>query len=747
MKRRALSWQIGLLLAATLPAMAALPVVAQTPDQAGTANNKKNVDNNTKPQQLPTIVVTAERRSQNLQEVPVAVTALGSAELNRRGINNVADLSGLAPGLMIEQNVASSSVTISMRGTFNNDPSLFIDSPVAIYVDGVYYGKTAGSVFDLIDLDRIEVLRGPQGTLYGRNAYAGAINFITHKPTGEFNGRAQIDIGNYNARTGKFAMDLPAIGKLKASVGGNIIRRDGWFNTAPGSSVSQMNNAHSQSGFVDLLLDATDNLSFNYRYDHHLINEYPQFAQVIGSDIEQYFGIPGINAYTGRQTYGGVDAPVLDRMKMDGQAFTATWKLGDNNTLKYIYGYRLMNYDQNLDLDGTALPFAQALEANRYLETSSELQWLGQSGPLNWVAGLYRFNDTGFTDDPQSYFFGLANIEERYGFATSSRAVYGQVNYDINDQWTLTVGARRTIDHRLGYAFQQGAGVNVPSVEGKTSAGATTPMASLSYKLNPDVMFYARYAEGFKSGGFNGQAATVDAATTPYLPEKKKSFEVGAKTMLFDGKLRLNGDLFHERDTGLQQTVAFANNNGSTGTNIVNVGTSTDQGIELSADALLSQNFSMHVNYAYTHVKFDTFMVLGQNVADNRTPAGAPKNTLNVVANATFARMAVGTLRGEIDYRFVDSFYPGAGWIVPPPGQAPSALSRTPAGGTVNARLSLDGMQWGHGIQGEVAFWVKNLGNTNHIDGKIAFGPSFANLTLGYYNLPRTFGVSLIASW
>lgn len=745
MKRRALSWQISLLLAATLPAIVALPAAAQAPEQAATTSNKKA--GNTEPQELPTIVVTAERRSQNLQDVPVAVTALGSAELNRRGIDNVADLSGTAPGLMIEQNVSSTATTISMRGTFNNDPSLFIDSPVAVYVDGVYYGKTAGSVFDLVDLDRIEVLRGPQGTLYGRNAYAGAINFITHKPTGEFNGRAQLDIGNFNARTGKVAMDLPAIGKLKASVGGNIIRRDGWLNTTPGSSVSQMNNAHSQSGFVDLLLDATDNLSFNYRYDHHFTDQTPRFAQVINSDIQQIFHIPGINTYVGRQTYGGVDAPVVDRVKMDGQSFTATWKLGEDNTLKYIYGHRAMNYDQGLDLDGTAVPFAEAFAGNRFLMTSSELQWLGKAGALNWVAGLYRYNDTGFTDNPQAYFFGLSRLTQRYGFATSSRAAYGQLNYDITDRLTLTAGVRRTIDHRDGYATHVVGASGFTGFAGNVSAGATSPMASLSFKVTPNVMVYARYAKGFKSGGFNGQAATLQAASTPYLPETKNSFELGAKTMLFDGKLRLNADVFHERDSGLQQTVAFANNDGTTGTNIVNVGTSTDQGVEFSADALLSQNFSLHVNYAYTDVKFDTFMVLGQNVAGNRTPAGAPKNTFNLVANATFARMAVGTLRGSLDYRFVDSFYPGAGWIVPPPGQAASSMSRTPAGGIVNARLSLDGMQWGHGIQGEVALWVKNLGNTSHIDGKIAFGPSFGNLTLGYYNMPRTFGVSLIASW
>src|SRR5574337_132182 len=192
LNRRVLSWQIGLLLAAAAPASIALPAATATsPGSSASADAAAQAEPEPQTRKKPH---------------PLATTAL-------------------APGLMLEHNVISSGPTIGMRGTFNNDPSLFIDSPVAIYVDGVYYGKTAGAVFDLIDLERIEVLRGPQGTLYGRNAYAGAINFITHKPSGIFNGRAQIDLGNYNARVAKVALDLPAMGKLTSLMGA---RCSGW---------------------------------------------------------------------------------------------------------------------------------------------------------------------------------------------------------------------------------------------------------------------------------------------------------------------------------------------------------------------------------------------------------------------------------------------------------------------------------------------------------------------------------------
>lgn len=739
MKLRKLSFQIGLLLAATVT----LPVLAQT---APDATSQKSSDAKSNPKTLQTVTVTAERRTQNLQEVPASVTAFDSAELSRRGMDNVRDLSGAAPGLLVVATPAATlQAGISMRGAAQVNPALFFDPPVSMYVDGVYYGKNSGAVFDLVDLERVEVLHGPQGTLYGRNTYAGAVNFITHKPTGMFNGTAEIDLGNYGAATGKVAMDLPAIGKLKASVGGQINRRDGWVNMEPGSSVSQMNNTHKQSSFIDLLLDATSNLSFNYRFDHHEVNQYPPFGQVIKSDFEALFGIPGVDARSGRQTTGAVDAPTLERMNMDGHSFHATWDMGAAGTLKYIYGHRKMTYFQTLDLDGTILPIAQTSESpNRYQLTSNELQWLGQWGKFDWVAGLYKFSDHGFTDNPQSFFFGASNYNSRYGFATDAKAMYGQIDYKPTDRWTLTVGARRGYERKIGYRFEVGPGIDIPPTQARTSAGATTPVASVSYQASRNVMLYGRYAEGFKGGGFNGEAITLVDSITPFRPEKKKSLEVGVKSVLLGGKLRVNADLFHERNSDLQEAVFTAA--GSASSNIVNVGKSHDEGLELESEALVSTNLKLRVNYSYLHEKYDEFMQLGVNVADNRAVIYAPRHTLNVVADATLGQSSYGTWRGLLDYRFTSSFYqyPYQLRLVDPTAQL-AANTRIGASGMLNARLELTGMDWGANVNGEVALWVRNLTNNAHVASSIDFGPSFANLLVGYFNEPRTFGVSLIA--
>lgn len=745
MKLRAISWQIGLLLAAATPLLVVLPASAQTTNDSGSRKTKAKEE----PKTLSTVVVTAERRSQNLQDVPASVTAFDSAELSRRGMNNVHDLSGAAPDLMVVATPAATlQAGIAMRGAAQVNPALYFDPPVAMYVDGVYYGKNSGAVFDLVDLERVEVLHGPQGTLYGRNTYAGAINFITHKPTGVFNGTAQIDLGNYNGRVGKVAMDLPAIGKLKASVGGRIDRQDGWVTTTPGSAVPQMGNTHKQSSFIDLLLDATPNLTFNYRFDHHDVNQYPPFGQVIKSDFASIFGIPGVDARSGRQTTGGVDSPVLERMKMDGHAFHATWDLGSAGTLKYIYGHRKMDYFQTLDLDGTALLIAQTSEKpNRYQLSSNELQWLGHWGPLDWVAGLYKFSDHGFTDNPQTFFFGSAVYDSRYGFATDAKAVYGQIDYKPTDRLTLTVGARRGFERKIGYRFEVGPGVNIPDdTRAVTSAGALTPVASIAFQASKDVMLYGRYAEGFKGGGFNGEAITLLDAITPFRPEKKKSVEVGVKSTLLDGRLRINGDLFHERNSDLQESVFTAA--GSASSTIVNVGKSHDEGLELETEAIVTKNLKLRFNYSYLHEKYDEFMQLGVNVADNRAVVYAPRHTLNLVADATLGHSSLGTWRGLLDYRFASGFYqyPYQLMLVDPTAQL-AANTWIGASSKLNARVELTGMSWGGNVTGTVAFWVNNLTNNDHVASSIDFGPGFANLLVGYYNQPRTFGVSLIATW
>lgn len=748
MKLRAISWQIGLLLAAATPLLVVLPASAQTSTDSGSRKtNAKNAKE--EPKTLSTVVVTAQRRSQNIQDVPVAVTAIDEAQLTRRGIANVEDLSSVAPNLQVNRAPGDSTAAqIAIRGMAGYNPALFYDLPVGIYVDGVYLGKTQGAIFDLLNLERIEVLRGPQGTLYGRNTMAGAVNLVTRPPSGVFTGTAEVGLGNYDGKTGKLLIDLPAIGRLKATVGGRIERRDGWVQTTPGSSVPQLGNRHDQEAFVALSYDVTDNFTLDYRYDGTRVDQYSQFNQAIQSDLGAIFGIPGIIVNSKRQSTASVDSPSFERMQVDGNALTATWKLGKAGTLKYIGAHREMHWDDALDLDGSPVAVAATSRLSRYRQTSNELQYLGNAGPWDWVVGLYDFQDKGYTGNPQSFFFGSATFASDYGFGTHSKAAYGQVDYQLNDQWTLTAGLRRTLERKsISRFYAAGSTVIIPlGTDGDAGFSATTPTVSVKYQWNPEHMVYARYSEGYQSGGFNGEAQSVADVLTPFKPQSAKSFEVGAKNTLLGGTLRLNGDIFYNRINNLQEPVFTAT--GAAGSNILNVGNATSAGLELEGQWRPTEDLSLNLNYGYLHIKYNKFMELGVNVADNRAVVHAPRNTLSLVVEDTLARTAKGTLRGTLEYRYTGSFYQYPYQLVQTnPAAQVASNTRIAAEGRVNGRLAFGGMDWGHGIEGEVAVWVRNLTNVAHVANSIDFGPGFANLVVANFDEPRTFGVTLTARW
>ncbi len=704
-----------------------------------------------KPVALKEVVVTAQRRSQNLQEVPVAVTAIDEAALTARGIQNVSDLGAVAPNLTVVNSPGNgTSSAISIRGGNNFNPAPYWDQPIGVYVDGVYLGKTQGNVFDLVNLERIEVLRGPQGTLFGRNTMAGAINLVTRPPSGVFTGDATVTFGNYGAKVARASVDLPAIGKLKMSLGGRVERRDGWVKTTPGSSEPDLANRHNHAFYADLEYDASDNLTLRYRFDYTNIKQHGIFNQTINSDVGTDFGIPGIIVNHGRQTRASIDSPDFEKSRIAGNALTVAWKLGDFGTLKYIGAYRDMHWSDGLDLDGSPILFAQTANTTRYRQASHELQYMGSSGPWNWTAGAYYFTDNGFTDNPQTYFFGLASYNENYSYQTRSRAVYGQVDYKLTDTLTLTGGLRRTLEQKRGGRFEalvDPAYVLVPQgTSARANFGATTPTVNLAWQFTPRNMLYARYAEGYMAGGFNGEAQTVTTATTPYKQEKQRTLEAGSKNLFLDGRLSLDAAVFANRISNLQQAIFTAE--GSAGSTILNVGSSRQVGAELEAHLSATENLTLGLNYGYMHTKYTRFLVNGVDVKNNRSVQFAPRNTASFTVDDVLLRTGNGVLHATLDYRYTDRFYL---YVYPftqtnPPQQL-AQNTRVKPSGILNARISLSDVYLGHGVSGEVSLWAKNLADSGHLDSIIDFGPGFGNLRTANYAEPRTFGVSFTARW
>ncbi len=717
-------------------------------------------------QNVQEITVTAQKRAQPLQEVPIAVTALTAQDIQNRELEDVSDLSGLAPNLMVSKTPGNSTASqIAIRGGVTTNPALFWDTAVGIYVDGVYIGKTQGSIFKLLDLERIEALRGPQGTLYGRNTLAGAINFVTRKPLGEFAAEATVGLGTDSERILKASMDLPSSGALKVGLGLRQEKRDGWVKTAPGSSVKDLNGADETSFRLAATLAATKDFSLDYRFDYSKVDQTPTHSQLVRSDLPFLTDF----VFTTRQKTAAVDGELFEISKVQGHTLTADLAASATDRIKVILSSRSMTWEDALDLDGSPLLVAHTQRLSDYDQSSAELQWTGSRGGVNYVAGVYRFEDEGFTNNPQKYFFGTFNFDSRYGFTTESNAIYGQADVQIQPNLTLTAGLRSTeekksITRTLGFNTAIGDPF-IPLVPAGTSAeetfSATTPMVSLGYKLNANQQLYARYAEGFKSGGFNGEygvvnptpegiASNVKEVQTAFKPETQQSIEVGLKSKIMNGKGLLNLTGFSNKIDDMQLAIFTAE--GAAASVIRNAGKAKVDGLEVDGVVQLSSSSKLQFSYGYLNGRYDEFIDKGQNVANNRAFIHAPKHNANLALDSRLAQTGFGQLFGQLEVGFKSSYYlypfqlaeSGAGFD---PMAQVAKNTRVGSHAIINARLSLREISLGKGLDGVVSLSVKNLTDKEHQTNRIDFGPGFGNLTQGYYTPPRQVTLQTTLKW
>ncbi len=713
------------------------------------------------------ITVTAQRREQRLQDVPMAVTGFSQDQLAARRISNIGDLDALAPGLQISKTISNSTISqISIRGITQINPAIYWDPAVGLYVDGVYIGKAQGSIFDVVDLERVEVLRGPQGTLYGRNTLAGAINLVTRAPSGEFSGTASLEAGNYNALTQAVSVDLPQMGRARISLAARSERRDGWVDADRNSPRQHFNDRRNDGLRLAADFDVTDSLLAAYRYDRSNVDQSNNFTQLVGADL------PFLASFVNprRSKNASVDAPSFEQAAISGHSLTLTQDMGNGHSFKSISGYRRLSWDDSLDLDGTPLDVAFTQRFTKYDQWSQDLQLLGETDRFNYVGGLYYFGDEGATDNPQQ-FFGLdpqngVIFDSRYGTQTDAWSAYGQVDFKPIDPLTLTAGIRYTHEEKsLDRAFgvtqdpSQGFFYIIPEgTSAKDSFSATTPMFSAAWRFSDAVNAYARYAEGFKSGGFNGEfsqapsgdpnediaaliALNIAETQTPFKPEKSKSIEAGVKTRLAGGRVQIDAAIFQNKVDDLQTPIFLGS--GAAATVVRNAGKATIRGFELEAAVVPREGTTVRANLSLLDPEYDEFLDAGVNQADNRAFVHAPDFTYNIVVDSELMQGSWGVLRATVDYAYTDAFFTYPYQL---DGSNPTAQlasnNEVKGHGLLNLRLALMEAPLGNSSTGELAFWMRNVLDEDTATNFIDFGPSFGNLRVANFVEPRMFGVT-----
>jgi iron complex outermembrane receptor protein len=748
------------------------------------------------------VIVTAQKRVEKLQDVPISITAISGAQLENRGIESTTSLNALAPNLQSVTSPTSGVVSqIAIRGSVTAQTAIYVDPAVGMYVDGVYIAKAQGNIFELLDLERVEVLRGPQGTLFGRNTLGGAISFVTRKPSGHWGGSASVDIGNYGRHVERLSLDLPKMGIASISVAARNEKADGWMKNNTGRDEG---NANRQAFRLAANLDISSKFKVDYAYDYTDVDEalWPitltSVSGTSGSLVSLGKTLVGagnalkLPAYVTAGNYLIAASPQMapyvsserpnsvatdpglnpsQRLRINGNALTATYELDPRNTLKYIGSYRTTSYSHRLDLDGTPVVMMSTGRDSDVKSYSHEFQWVGNTDRLNYVAGLYYYDEDGSVYAPQLHYLGPppGNAKlVRYTTTDKAKALFAQLDYKVTGALTLSAGARRTTEERGSGAAQFTTNgydgpitsTLLPWTYAKAKWSATTPVAAATFKVNEGLTVFGRMAKGFRAGGFSGEATTVAGVTTPVNPEKSTSYELGFKSSFANGKGQFSGTVFQNNITDMQLSRVVL---GTTSSISFNAGKAKMSGIELEGAFVIADGWKLQGSYGYLHGKFDEYMdypfsaataaLAGVststliNTADNRVFPFAPKHTFNLSVDGRLAKTAWGTLRGVVDYVYTAEYYVGANnksvTSANAGGGSLAEFNKNPNQGLINARLILADVPVGGPGTASVSLWVRNLADSKKQTNTIDLG-YFRN---ALWTPPRMFGLNLNYKW
>ena len=693
-------------------------------------------------QGLEEVIVTAERREASLQDTPISVLAFGTGDLEKLGVDDLGDIQHSVPNLYIRQFPNSQgSLRTYMRGVGNNDVGMSTDPSVAVYIDGIYVARSIGLGNEVASLERIEVLRGPQGSLYGRNTIGGAINMITAKPKGEFGFKGSLSAGDRSYTRGRVEIDTPRAGGFAAKVSLLKSKKDGWV-TNHGTGPNFGDN-DSLGGRLAINWQPSDSVNVDYAFDSTDVDSGVIYYQNIGPS---YPGFGLVPFQKDRIDDVRPTVPVQEsNIKIKGHSLTATWDISEDLQLKSLTGYREL--EQSIYQDYGANRFTTRLYANAPFDNeqdqfSQELQLLGSAfdGSLEYVLGAYYFEESG-DEDTTDYITlpllpggGLLEIElpNRISSADNeARAIYGHFTWTpaAMDQLHLTLGLRYSEDDREIKTRVLASGFQFFSSGADDSWDNTSVDFTAAYDITEDVNVYAKYVDGYKTGGFNIRGTNQVSTTTPLGEETVTTIEAGIKAQFLDNRVRLNAAVFSADYQDIQ--LSFAVLNDPVNVVLYNAGQADIKGAELDLTTLISDSLKLTLSYGYLDTSVDP-------VDDPQTPAveqnkvvlpSAPENSFTADLDYSFPSLGFGELTLNLNYSKVDD------------AEFVSFVRRgynIPGYDLWNARLTLGEIKMGDGAA-SVAIWGKNLGDEEYLlDGIEGFPWS---PLVAPYGEGRTWGV------
>lgn len=707
--------------------------------------------------EIEEVIVTARRRAESLQEVPIAVTSLSGDQLEAAGAQDLTAVSQTTPNVTLENSRATNStLTAFIRGIGQQDPVAGFEQGVGIYLDDVYLNRPQGAVLDVYDVERIEILRGPQGTLYGRNTVGGAVKYVTRrldatKPTLRLKG----SYGSYGQADVLVAGSAPLSDTVRVGGAVTLLTRNGF-----GKNVTTGEENYDKDVFAARVSAEWEPSS------QFLLRAAVDYTQDDSSPRQGHRLLPsatGLPVLPGRyDTAAGITrlGPIRhNTVTAIGSQIAAEWKPSETLTFKSITAYREDHSKSPIDFDSTAARSFDAPVIYENHQFSQEFQAIYEGERLNVVAGAYYLSANAY--NVFDVVFTSATSLTLGDVDTRTWAVFGEANYDLTDQLKLTVGGRYTEDERRSHVIRQTfLGVNspyfgntravnitppvlvngqqvVPSFFGERTDSKFSPRVILAWQPNSDLNLYASYSQGFKGGGFDprGNFANADVRQG-FLPEKVDSYEAGLKATLFGGRATANTAVFWAdyKDVQIPGSIVIPGPPVSFVGSTTNAGAAEIKGVEFEGAARLTDNLRAQLSVGYIDAKYTKFIVGGVNVAGQRdiqnTPDWTGAGSLSYdTPLALFGREGTLSLNGGASYRSKIQQFEVA---IPLLDQSGYWL--------VDASVSWTS-ESGHW---RLAGYGRNLTDKRYISSGYNFpGAATDNSVLAFYGNPRTFTASI----
>ena len=735
--------------------------------------------------QIEEIVVTAQKREENLQDTPIAITAFTEESLEGRMINDISKLADFTPNVIFDTTTPisglSNGAAVFIRGVGQLDFGLTTDPGVGTYIDGVYSSRAVGGVLDVVDIERIEILRGSQGTLFGRNTIGGAINITTKRPAETFGGMVEATFGEFERTDFKGSVDIPITEKFLTKFAFSSKNRNGFVDRL--AVGDRLGDEDRQSARGSFLLHATDDVELYATVDYTNIDEQSAGSVMVGitefpgdpvqglapSSTWAYNQVfvpanPGAVPYSLEEFLPDEDdqtlatGPTGTDLESFGATLTFTWSLPWFE-FKSISSYRETEGEFFRDPDNSSIQITETSNPNyNHEQFSEELQLTGAlfNERLQYVLGAYYFEEDG-TDDVFVPIYGALPtpdglialplyINNYVLVDNNSKAVFGQGTVDLTGQVAVTFGLRYTKDKK-GFGYRQyispdpfPGNIAVLALLGPPIAapGPADDLvlwddvsekfselnfrAGIEYQFNDDTLFYFTYADGYKSGGFNFRYVVPRVGPLPFDPETLESYEAGVKWQGLDDRLRVNAAGFVSEYSDVQ--IQLFETGGGPLTQ--NAGVADIIGVEVEVTAVPHERLLLNAGFGYVDAEYDELNLPTTNVAqaislDTQLP-NTPETTVNISAEYTHA-IPWGSLVVRGDYRYTDDLYNDA---------QNSPFLYQEGYHTVNASLSFTTGNW------EFSVFGTNLTDKRFItSGDSNFGLGFHEAN---YNRPREFG-------